>query len=105
MKKFASVDEYLSQAATFQAEQIRLREILLSTGLDESMKWNLPCYRFNGCNIVGLCGFKAHFGLWFFQGALIQDTSNVLVSAKGGRARAMLQWRMTKSRHSHGLGP
>lgn len=96
MKKYQSVDDYLNQAATFQSEQIRLREILLSTGLDESLKWSLPCYSFNGTNVVGLCGFKAHFGLWFFQGALIKDTAKVLVNAKEGRTQAMLQWRMTK---------
>lgn len=98
MRKYQSVDDYLTQAATFQAEQIRLREILLSTGLDESLKWSLPCYSFNGSNVVAICGFKAHFGLWFFQGALIKDTANVLINAKEGRTQAMLQWRMAKKK-------
>jgi uncharacterized protein YdeI (YjbR/CyaY-like superfamily) len=38
--------------------------------------------------------FKAYFGLWFFQGALLEDKAGVLVNAQEGVTKALRQWRM-----------
>ena len=48
-----------------------------------------------GKNIVGMAGFKNHFGLWFFQGALLKDKNKVLLNAQEGKTKAMLQWRFS----------
>ena len=66
-----SVDEVLANARYFPDEQARLRRILLATPLEETVKWGGPCYTCQGKNVVGIGGFKAYFGLWFFQGALL----------------------------------
>ena len=94
MKKPKSVDEYISNEETFQEELIHLREIVLSTGLEEHVKWMFPCYTFNKKNIVGIAAFKDYFGLWFYQGALLSDHQNKLINAQEGKTQAMRQWRM-----------
>jgi uncharacterized protein YdeI (YjbR/CyaY-like superfamily) len=66
--------------------------------LSETVKWGGPCYTFNDRNVVGLGAFKAYFGLWFFQGALLKDSEKVLVNAQEGRTKAQRQWRMTSAK-------
>ena len=94
MKRFSDVDAYLQSLGQWQVEIARLREILLTTGLDETIKWNSPCYTHQGKNVVGIGGFKSYFGLWFFQGALMDDPESLLVNAQKGKTRGMRQWRM-----------
>ncbi|GAB5403248.1 MAG: hypothetical protein Aurels2KO_14790 [Aureliella sp.] len=95
MRKFSSVDDYMASLETFKHEAHVLRQVVLKSGLDECVKWSFPCYTDNGKNIVGLGVFKSYFGLWFFDGAQIDDKHNVLINAQEGKTRAMRQWRMT----------
>ena len=95
MRRAKSVDDYIANAGQWQNELRTLREILRSTDLDEEVKWGGPCYTYNGKNIVGLGSFKSYVGLWFHQGALLQDSSGVLINAQEGRTKALRQWRMT----------
>lgn len=92
-----TVDELLAES-TFSEELYMLRDILLSTGLEETIKWGAPVYTYDGKNVVGITGFKAHFGLWFFQGALLSDPKKKLLNAQEGKTKAMLQWRMTSKK-------
>lgn len=94
MKKYKSVDHYLEEIEQWGPELTRLREILASTELEESLKWSLPCYSFGKKNVLGISGFKSYFGLWFFQGALMEDPDGVLINAQEGKTKAMRQWRM-----------
>jgi len=93
-----SVDDYVAAAEPWVDEITRLRELLLASGLTETVKWGSPCYTLHGKNVVGLAAFKAYFGLWFFQGALLEDAAGVLINAQEGKTRAMRQWRMSSSR-------
>lgn len=95
MKRFKTVDEYIANAEQFQPELIRLREILLSTRLTETVKWGAPCYTHRDKMLVGLGSFKSYVGLWFFQGALLADKGRVLVNAQEGKTKAMRQWRFS----------
>lgn len=95
MKKTRSVEDYLNADGPWRAELRRLREIVTGCGLEETVKWGGPCYTLAGQNVVGLGAFKSYFGLWFFQGALLDDPDGVLVNAQEGKTRAMRQWRMT----------
>ena len=79
MKRYKTVDDYIEGAQQWQRELRRLRKILQSTGLDETIKWGAPCYTLNGKNVVGLAGFKSYFGLWFFQGALLEGAQAMAV--------------------------
>ncbi len=94
MKSASSVDDYIADAGAWQGELERLREILLSTELEEEVKWGGPCYTYDGKNVVGMAGFKSYFGLWFHQGALLKDRKKVLMNAQEGRTKALRQWRM-----------
>jgi uncharacterized protein YdeI (YjbR/CyaY-like superfamily) len=98
MKAIRSVDEYIANVSRWHNELKRLREILLSTGLTEEVKWGSPCYTARGRNVVGMAAFKSYFGLWFFQGALLTDNRQVLINAQPGKTRALRQWRMMSAR-------
>jgi len=98
MQRYTSVDDYIKNAGQWQAELTKLREILNSTELEETVKWGAPCYTIDGKNIVGMAGFKSYFGLWFHQGALLADEAGVLINAQDGKTKALRQWRMKSAK-------
>jgi uncharacterized protein YdeI (YjbR/CyaY-like superfamily) len=98
MKRHKTVDDYVASREIWQCEIKRLREILLSTDLAEEVKWGGPCYACDGQNLVGIGGFKSYFGLWFHQGALLQDKNKVLINAQEGTTKALRQWRMQSAK-------
>lgn len=93
-----TVDGYIAKNEAWSAELKKLREILLSTGVDESVKWGMPSYGAHGKNIVGLGAFKNHFCLWFHQGALLKDEKKILINAQEGKTKAIRQWRMLSAK-------
>ena len=98
MKRTETVEEYIEKHQNWRQELHRLRTIVLSTGLEESIKWGAPCYTLAGKNVVGIGAFKSYFGLWFFQGALLEDDGGFLINAQEGKTKAMRQWRMIGKR-------
>lgn len=93
MKKVTTVEEYIENNSHFKDELIQLRSILISTELEENIKWNAPTYSINGKNVVGLGAFKNHFCLWFFNGVFLKDEANALVNAQEGKTKALRQMR------------
>ena len=93
MNRAKTVDEYIANSEVFKDELIRLRSLLSSSELIETVKWGAPCYTVNGKNVVGIGAFKSYVGLWFHQGALLQDKSKVLINAQEGTTKALRQWR------------
>ena len=89
----SNVEEYLERHPRWEAQLTELRAMLLSTGLEETIKWGSPTYTINGKNVVGLSGFKNHYGLWFFQGALLKDNTALLANAQEEKTKAMRQMR------------
>ena len=98
MKRAKTVDDYIADAGNWKDELMRLRDILLSTELEEEVKWGGPCYTYGGKNVVGMAGFKSYFGLWFHQGALLKDKKKMLINAQEGRTKALRQWRMQNAK-------
>jgi uncharacterized protein YdeI (YjbR/CyaY-like superfamily) len=98
MKRFKTVDEFIAGIEKFRDELIKLRKILNSTELEETIKWGSLCYTSGGKNVVGIGAFQSYFGLWFFQGALIDDKNNLLINAGEGKTKALRQWRITSSK-------
>lgn len=98
MKRYTTVDAYIRDAAQWNEELQQLRDILLTTGLTEEVKWGAPCYTRNGKNIVGIGGFKSYFGLWFFEGAALKDDADVLINAQPGKTKMLRQWRMNSAK-------
>ncbi len=73
------VDEFLSRVQKWREEFEKLRAIVLDCGLDEELKWGVPCYTFEGKNIVLIHGFKEHCAILFVKGALLKDAEGMLV--------------------------
>lgn len=73
------VDEFLNRATKWQPEMKKLREVTLSCGLTEEIKWGKPCYTSEGKNIVVIQGFKAYSALLFIKGYLVSDPKHILV--------------------------
>lgn len=95
MKKVASVEEYLENNDTWKNELVLLRNIINAEGLEETIKWSAPTYCYKNKNVVGMAAFKNHFGIWFFQGALLNDDHNLLENAQEGKTKALRQMRFT----------
>lgn len=76
----------------WEKEMDFLQSIISKTPLVETTKWGGIVYTYNGKNVVGLGGFKSYVGLWFFNGAFLKDTENVLVSGNE-TTKAQRQWR------------
>lgn len=73
------VDELLAKAKKWRQEFEILREIILSCGLSEDVKWGQPCYTHQQGNVVLIHGFKDYCALLFFKGALLDDSEGILV--------------------------
>ncbi|MEZ6137420.1 MAG: YdeI/OmpD-associated family protein [Pirellulaceae bacterium] len=93
-----NVEAFLAGLDQWQSELTHLRELLLSTGMEEAIKWGTPVYSHAGKNVVGIAGFKSYFGLWFYQGALLNDPHGLLVNAREGTTNAQRQIRFHSSK-------
>ena len=78
--KNPKVDFFFKKAETWQKEFEKLRTILLDCPLAEELKWGVPCYTFQGKNIVLMHGFKDYCALLFVKGALLKDESGILIT-------------------------
>ena len=74
----SEVDRYLLEAKQWPDELRAVRSLLLNCGLDESLRWNKPCYSDAGKNIAILQEMKSFLALMFFKGALLTDPDGVL---------------------------
>ena len=90
-----SVDQYLANHAEWAAVLTPLARVLRATELEETIKWGAPVFVLDGHHVVGLMAFKRYAGLWFFDGALLDDPDDVLVNAQAGKTRGLRQWRYT----------
>ena len=71
-----------------------LNEIIRKTPLEHSIKWGIDVYTFEGHNVIGICGFKNYFGIWFYNGVFLKDPKNVFINAQEGKTKALRQWRL-----------
>lgn len=93
MAKPKSAEDFFSKLTDWNKELSYLRDLILDTELEETIKWGMPTYTLGGKNVLGLGGFKNHFGIWFFNGALIDDPDGHLLNAQDGKTKAMRQLR------------
>lgn len=93
MKGARNAEEFILENPGWQRELITLREIFLSTGLEETIKWGIPVYTNGTDNVAGMAAFKSYVGIWFYQGALLKDETGKLIVAQEGVTKALRQWR------------
>jgi uncharacterized protein YdeI (YjbR/CyaY-like superfamily) len=77
-KKNPSVDGFIRKHKIWQAELEALRTIALDCPLIEEMKWRIPCYTFEGKNIVLISVLKEYCALSFVKGSLLKDSEGIL---------------------------
>ena len=92
MKKVHSVEEYIEVNTHFKEELEVLRALILSTNLEENIKWSAPTYSLKGKNVLGIGAFKHHFCIWFFNGVFLKDEHNRLETAQE-KTKALRQLR------------
>ena len=63
---------------SWEHELVQLRRIILECGLTEDVKWSVPCYTWEGNNILILSAFVDNCTISFFKGALLQDEAGIL---------------------------
>ena len=73
------VDAFLRNEKRWSAEMAELRELALSTGVTEDLKWGNPCYTLDNSNVFLIHGFKEYFAILFFKGALMKDPKKLLI--------------------------
>lgn len=88
-----TVDAFIEKQAKWKTSLMKIREIMLKTELEESIKWGVPVYSLNGKNIAGMAAFKSYVGIWFYQGVFLKDPYQKLVNAQEGATKAMRQLR------------
>lgn len=72
-------DFYFNRAGKWQEHLNLLRSAIWDTGLEEELKWGVPCYTFEKKNIVLIHDFKEYCALLFPKGALLPDPANILI--------------------------
>ena len=55
-----------------------MRMTLLGCGLTENLKWKMPCYTFEGRNIVLISASKEYAAISFVKVALLSDAWGIL---------------------------
>lgn len=95
-----TVDWYFLKEKKWKEELTLLREELLSCGLNETLKWGVPCYTLQlpqekkESNVVLIHSFKNYCAVLFFKGALIEDKAGVLIQ-QTANVQAARQMRFT----------
>jgi uncharacterized protein YdeI (YjbR/CyaY-like superfamily) len=87
----------------WQAELKLLREMMLKGGLDEEIKWSVPCYTHKGKNIAIVAAYKDHCSLSFFKGAGLDDPGGIL-ERPGENSQSARVVRFTSTKQIRGLG-
>lgn len=93
MEKAEKVERYYREEHHFSEAIGKLRGLALKTGMEETYKWMFPTYTLEGKNVLSICKFKKHFGIWFFNGVFLQDKKQVLENAQERKTQAMRHWK------------
>lgn len=85
------VEHFISKSPKWERELTHLRNLVSQTELEETLKWGQPTYTIKNKNVLAIGAFKEHFGIWFFNGALLNDPDGHLHNAQEGKTKALRQ--------------
>ncbi|MCC8358576.1 YdeI/OmpD-associated family protein [Salinimicrobium sediminilitoris] len=77
-----SAEEYFAAHPSWEKELRELREMILTTDVEETIKWGAPVFTVNGKNVVSIAAFKNHCAIWFYNGALLLENTALLENAQ-----------------------
>ena len=83
------IKAYFDKQDKWNEGMMAIRNELLNLEFKEEVKWGMPTYTIDGKNLVGLCGFKNHFGIWFHQGVFLSDPNKILSNVQEGKTKGM----------------
>ncbi len=86
-----SAKQYIGAHPSWEKELRKLREMILSTDVEETIKRGAPVYTVNGKNVVSIAGFRNHCSMWFYNGALLKQNTSLLENAQEGKTKALRQ--------------
>lgn len=89
-----SVEEYITSREHWSKGLQKIRAVLLAYPLEECIKWNAPVYMAHGRKLIGMAAFKHHFGIWFYEGASLEDRAGILENAQEGKTKYLRQWKL-----------
>ena len=69
----------MKKTVKWHDEYAALREIALSSGLTEDLKWMHPCYTLDDKNVFLLHAFKNYIAVFFHKGAIMKDPNGILI--------------------------
>ncbi len=75
---YKTVEEYIANAKKWKIEMELIQSMLLDCGLNEELKWGVPCYMFQSNNLVLIGAFKDYLTISFFKGVLLADPEKKL---------------------------
>lgn len=67
------VADLINRQQKWSAELAMLRQVVLSCGLDEDVKWGQPCYSMDGVNLIILAAFRDACVISFLKGSQLRD--------------------------------
>ena len=91
-----SAEEYIAAHPSWEKELQELREMILSTDVEETIKWGAPVYTVGGKNVVSIAAFKNHCAIWFYNGALLKENTALLENAQENKTKALRQIRFER---------
>ncbi|WP_029037757.1 YdeI/OmpD-associated family protein [Salinimicrobium xinjiangense] len=91
-----SAEQYIVAHPSWEKELRELREMILSTDVEETIKWGAPVYTVDGKNVLSIAAFKNHCSMWFYNGALLEKNTALLENAQEGKTKALRQVRFER---------
>ncbi len=96
------VSDYVKKSKFWQDEMRALRTILENAKLSEHLKWQKPCYCYEGANVAIIQPFKSCLALMFFKGTLLKDKKKLLVdNGPNSRSAKRMEFRSVTDIKSH----
>ena len=87
MQKRKSADDYYRAPSQWKNILTILREIVLNTELQETIKWGMPTYTLGGKNVIGIGACNSYSGIWFFNGVFLKDKQKKIINAQEGEQK------------------
>ncbi len=79
MKRHATIQAWMNDRHDWLEECKVLRDVVLSKGFEEAMKWGQPTYILNGTNVLQVSYRKDCAVVAFFKGTLLPDPEGQLI--------------------------